>query len=67
MARILPPAKDLDVACQNLRAMVRLCPDYESPKIKADREWSRLATRRHSHSAHSSSSSIIIHKESTDD
>ena len=64
MARILPPAKNLDVACQNLRAMVALCPDYESPKIKADREWDRLS-HRHSHS--SSSSSIVIHKESTDD
>lgn len=61
MARILPPAKNLDVACQNLRAMVRLCPDYEPLRVKADKEWERLSHRR------SHNSTIVIHKESTDD
>ena len=50
--RILPLAKDLDVACQNLRAMVRIVPEYEAQTKIAEREWARFAT--HSNHIHAS-------------
>ena len=49
MRSILPPATDLDVACQNLRAMVRLIPKYEDQKIAAEREWARFASQHTNH------------------
>lgn len=52
--QLLPDAESLDMACQNLRAFVRLSPEYESPKRRAERAWKRFAetgTLRHADSA----------------